>query len=60
MFKARAMIHSLKDIREVIIKEKCGDNSYLAEYEGKLFTAIFNPFTQLYYVDDIYGKAEES
>lgn len=56
MFKTSAMIHSLEEIREVTIKEKRGDNDYVAEYNGELFTAIFNPFSGLYYVDDIYGR----
>ena len=29
-------------------------------YDGKLCTAIFNPFSGYYYVDDIYGVIEES
>jgi len=28
----------------------------VAEYKGKRFTAIFNGFVGLYYVDDIYGE----
>lgn len=53
--KTEAMIHSLNSTKEVNIKEKVGDNQYIAEYEGMLCTAIFNPFVELYYVDDIYG-----
>lgn len=53
--KTEAMIHSLNSTKEVNIKEKVGDNQYIAEYEGMLCTAIFNPFVGLYYVDDIYG-----
>ena len=56
MFKANAMVHSLNQIREVTIIEKTGDNQYVAEFEGNYATAIFNFFTGLYYVDDIYGK----
>ena len=56
MFKANAMVHSLNQIREVTIIEKTGDNQYVAEFEGTYATAIFNFFTGLYYVDDIYGK----
>lgn len=58
MFKARAMVHSLQDVREVNIVEKTDDNQYVAEFEGTYATAIFNPFRGLYYVDDIYGKVE--
>lgn len=53
--KVKAMVHSQKDIRDCEIVEKVGDNQYIAEYRGTLCTAIFNPFTGLYYVDDIYG-----
>lgn len=53
--KVKAMIHSQKDIRDCEIVKKVGDNQYIADYRGTLCTAIFNPFTGLYYVDDIYG-----
>lgn len=53
--KVKAMIHSQNDIRDCEIVEKVGDNQYIAEYRGIRCTAIFNPFTGLYYVDDIYG-----
>lgn len=53
--KVKAMIHSQNDIRECEIVNKVGDNQYIAEYRGIRCTAIFNPFTGLYYVDDIYG-----
>ena len=53
--KVKAMIHSQNDIRECEIVDKVGDNQYIAEYRGIRCTAIFNPFTGLYYVDDIYG-----
>lgn len=53
--KVEAMIHSQNDIRECEIVDKVGDNQYIAEYRGIRCTAIFNPFTGLYYVDDIYG-----
>lgn len=53
--KVKAMIHSQNDIRECEIVEKVGDNQYIAEYRGIRCTAIFNPFTGLYYVDDVYG-----
>lgn len=53
--KVKAMIHSQNDIRDCEIVKKVGDNQYIADYRGTLCTAIFNPFTGLYYVDDIYG-----
>lgn len=35
---------------------KIGDNKYLFLTEqGYIATAIFNPFTCMYYVDDVYG-----
>lgn len=49
------MVHSLEAQAEVTILEKIGDNQYVAEYNGTLCTAIFNPFVGLYYVDDVYG-----
>ena len=55
MFKARAMVHSLKARDEVTILHERGNNDVVAEYNGKRCTAIFNPFVGLYYVDDIYG-----
>lgn len=53
--KTMAMVHSLKARAEVTILEKMGDNQYVAEYNGTRCTAIFNPFSGLYYVDDVYG-----
>lgn len=50
-----AMVHSLNAKAEVIITEKVGDNDYRAEYDGKVCTAIYNPFAGCFYVDDIYG-----
>lgn len=50
-----AMIHSLKAVAECTIVEKVGDNQYVAEYRGIRCSAIFNPFSGLYYVDDVYG-----
>jgi hypothetical protein len=61
----QAYIHSLKDkendrhvLGEATIIEKTGDNQYLAEYNGVKCTAIYNPFTGYYYVDDVYGVRE--
>lgn len=58
MKKVKAMVHSLKDLDEVIIVIENGNNNVVAEYKGKHYTAIFNPFVGLYYVDDIYGEIE--
>lgn len=56
MFFATAMIHSLRDVRRVSIVHEDGPNDVIAEYEGIKYTAIFNPFTGLYYIDNIYGR----
>ena len=58
--KAPAMIHSKNEIDEVYIIEENGPNYVIAEYNGKRYTAIFNIFNGLYYVDDLYGKIEEA
>lgn len=55
MFKTKAMIHSLKTQDEVTVLHENGNNDVVAEYKGKRYTAIFNPFVGSYYVDDIYG-----
>lgn len=54
-----AMIHSLGNIDEVEIVKYINDNDIVVRYHGCLYTAIFNIFTGLYYVDDIYGLIEE-
>jgi len=60
--KVEAYIHSLKDrehdrhvLGEAEIIKRIGDNLYLAEYHGIRCTAIFNPFVNRYFVDDVYG-----
>lgn len=60
--KVKAYIHSLKDsehnrhvLGEAEIMKSIGDNLYLAEYNGVQCTAIFNPFVNRYFVDDVYG-----
>ena len=53
-------VHSLRDLATVEIIEHTDNNHCLARYGGKLCTAIFNPFSGYYYVDDIYGVIEES
>lgn len=54
-----AMIHSLKEVREVTIVQKIDDNHVIAEFEGKHYTAIDNPFNGLIYVDDLYGEVAD-
>ena len=49
-------IHSLNGaLREATIVEMVGENAYIAEYNGKRCTAIYNPFVNAFYVDDKYG-----
>ena len=55
-----AMVHSLKGLAEVEIVEHKDNNHCLARYDGKLCTAIFNPFSGYYYVDDVFGVIEEN
>ena len=54
------IVHSLRDLAMVEIIEHTDNNHCLARYDGKLCTAIFNPFSGYYYVDDIYGVIAES
>ena len=56
MFKTKAIIHSLKSPDEAVILHENGSNDVVAEYKGKRYTAIFNCFVGMYYVDDIHGK----
>lgn len=55
-----AIVHSLRELAMVEIVEHTDNNHCLARYDGKLCTAIFNPFSGYYYVDDVYGVIEES
>jgi len=60
--EARAMVHSRKGTEEptaiVTIIEHRDNNTVIAEYNGQRYSAIFNPFVCLYYVDDIYGRLD--
>lgn len=57
--KRLAMVHSVKDKREVEILADLGDNLFHARYNGVVCTAIFNIFTGCFYVDDKYGIIRE-
>lgn len=58
--KVRALVRSSNTVKEVTLIEKTDDNKYIVRTDsGVLCTAIFNPFTNLYYADDLYGKIEE-
>lgn len=54
--KSIALIRSLNDTAEVTIIEMVGNNKFLANYQGHVCAAMFNPFQGMYYVDDIQGK----
>lgn len=58
--KTTAMVHSLNSMDEVVIERKVGDNNYVANYKGTRCSAIFNPFREIFYVDDVYGKVCEN
>ena len=54
--QVKAHIHSLGgDMDYVDIVEYHGYNDVIARYKGKLYTAVFNPFADAFYVDDKYG-----
>ena len=53
--KVEAMIHSLHEKREVFVVFYDSPNRVKAVYDNKLCTAIYNTFTGLFYVDDVYG-----
>ena len=58
--KANAHIHSLDGKMDTVtIIEHRDNNHVIAEYKGKRYTAVFNPFVWAYYVDDIYGEIKE-
>lgn len=61
MFEALAMVHSQesKGPQKVTIVSRNGNNEVIAEINGMKYTAIFNPFIGLYYVDDIYGEIKD-
>ena len=56
MFDIQARIHSLGgELDTVTIIEHKDNNHVIAQYHGKFYTAIFNPFVGQYYVDDKFG-----
>jgi len=69
-FEATAVIHSLSanigpnhpdltNTDTVTIIEHKDNNNVIAEYKGKRYKAVFNPFVCMYYVDDKYGLISE-
>lgn len=55
MFTTKAMIYSSEEQAEVTILHHKNNNDVIAEYNGIRCTAVYNPFTGLFYVDDIFG-----
>lgn len=52
----RAMLHHLDDLGDATIIGKTQDGKFIARVGEKFYTAIWNIFTGLYYVDTIYGE----
>lgn len=52
---AMAMINSLKCLAEVKIVKESSYDDVVVDFDGFLFSAIYNQFSGTYYVDDIYG-----
>lgn len=57
-FIAEAMIHSLGEKRQAMIVLHENNNHCQVVFNQKLCMAIYNPFTGLYYADDLYGVIE--
>lgn len=55
MKQVEAMIHSLNGLDTVTIIKYNSDNDVIVEYNGHRYNAIYNVFTGLYYVDNLYG-----
>ena len=56
MFDTQARIHSLNgSLDTVTIVEHKDNNHVIAKYNGKYYTAVFNPFVGQYFVDDNFG-----
>ncbi len=60
MYQVEAMIHSLNSLDTVTIVEYNSDSKIIAEYNGHRYNAIYNMFTGLYYVDDLYGHRPDA
>ena len=58
--ETEAVIHSLHGKLDTVIILSHEDNNHcLAEYKRDVCTAVWNPFSGYYYVDDIYGKVKK-
>lgn len=60
-YEAEAFIHSMKQqdgtqhTDTVEIVQHRSNNDIVARYKGQYYSAVFNPFSGRYYVDDTYG-----
>lgn len=59
-FKTEAIIYSLNGVKDtvIVLSETMvtpNQPGYLVDYKGVICTAIYNPFSDCYYADDIYG-----
>ena len=60
MFDIQARIHSLGGALDTVtIIEHKDNNHVIAQYRGKYYTAIFNPFVGQYYVNDKFGYIKD-
>lgn len=58
-YKTYAHIHSLNgEIDEITVLEKCGNNDYIVQYKDIKCHAIFNYFTNKFYVDDKFRRVD--
>ena len=58
--ETEAVIHSLHGKTDTAIILSHEDNNHcLVEYKRQVYTAVWNPFSGYYYVDDVYGKVEK-
>lgn len=55
-FFTQGIVHSKNALDEIEIIEHIDNNHVTARYKGKLYSAISNPFSGYYYVDDIDGE----
>jgi len=59
--KTIGKIHSLGGkYEEITVLKKCSSNDYIVDYNGIKCHAIFNVFTNCYYVDDVYRRVEDN
>ena len=53
----KGMINSKKDLGEIEVLEKVGNNDYLVLADGVKCHAIYNGFVGMFYADDVYRKS---